>query len=377
MNSQNIVRARLRTWMKTNQSKEVDMQLDFHFYAVYALCRCCGMAPKHAKTIAYASQHTDDAKYEHALEFENGGRFRQVLSAHKFVDPDVLSKEAQYRIYVPFHFLPGLQGEGFHDKMICRKDSGLAKTMLKKVHELTQKPYAFQRFGIALHVYADTFSHSGFLGLQHPLNDVEDVDVKNESGGGIARLFKKWFREFTEALAPQIGHTEAAHLPDEPFRHWGFAMVQQDCNEERKNWELCTKACKAVYDAIQAFLAQPDMEKYVQGDIIPWKTVSPQCKALFRKKGELEKRCDNWKRAINDSKFGFACQPEDQNLTYDDREWFRKAVKILGVDDQGKERFERLSRFEFSDWKYFHDAAASHRFYVLNELLAPHGIICG
>ena len=55
------------------------MQTDFHFYAVYALARTAGFKADHAKIIAYSSEHTDDAKYDHALDFQNGGRFQQVL----------------------------------------------------------------------------------------------------------------------------------------------------------------------------------------------------------------------------------------------------------------------------------------------------------
>jgi len=55
-------------------TKEViDMQKDFHFYTIYALARAAGFSPDHSFVIAYSSQHTDDAKYDHALKFENGG----------------------------------------------------------------------------------------------------------------------------------------------------------------------------------------------------------------------------------------------------------------------------------------------------------------
>ena len=102
------------------------MQKDFHFYAIYVLCRCNGMSPENSKKVAYASQHTDDAKYDHPLDFENGGRFQQVLSAHKFIHPDVFSLNTQYRIYAPFHFIPGNQGNRFQERMVCRQDSEIA-----------------------------------------------------------------------------------------------------------------------------------------------------------------------------------------------------------------------------------------------------------
>jgi hypothetical protein len=43
------------------------MGKDFHFFTIYALARSAGLKPDHAHTTDYASQHKDDAKYEHAL----------------------------------------------------------------------------------------------------------------------------------------------------------------------------------------------------------------------------------------------------------------------------------------------------------------------
>ena len=94
------------------------MQLDFHFYTIYVLCRANGMPPEDSKKVAYSSQQTDDAKYNHTLKFENGGRFKQVLSAHKFLEPGVFSLNSQHRIYVPFHFMPGNLGDGFEERMV-------------------------------------------------------------------------------------------------------------------------------------------------------------------------------------------------------------------------------------------------------------------
>jgi hypothetical protein len=99
------------------------MQEDFHFYAIYAFARAAGFLPDHAHIIAYASQHTDDAKYEHALEFENGGRFQQVLTGHRFLHYRAMSKETCYRIWVPFHFLPGNVGVDFYERMLSRPGS--------------------------------------------------------------------------------------------------------------------------------------------------------------------------------------------------------------------------------------------------------------
>ena len=78
---------------------------------------------------------------------------------------------------------------------------------------------------------------------------------------------------------------------------------------------------------------------------------------------------------INNSGFGFACQSVEKNVLYDDREWFRAAVEVKKTDV--REKYYRKDNFHLSDWKYFHDAAASHRFFVLKEALSPQGIVCG
>jgi hypothetical protein len=47
------------------------MQVDMHFYGVYALARCAGIKPETARTIAYASQFVDDAVHAEPKILEN------------------------------------------------------------------------------------------------------------------------------------------------------------------------------------------------------------------------------------------------------------------------------------------------------------------
>ncbi len=331
------------------------------------------MSPENSKKVAYASQHTDDAKYEHALNFENGGRFQQFLSAHKFIHPDVFSMETQYKIYVPFHFIPGNQGDRFQERMVCRQNSEIAQQMVREVTNLKGKPYQVHRLGIALHVYADTWSHQDFSGLQTELNDVEDIDVINEEKVGIARIFRDFFRDITESLIPQIGHAETATLPDEPYREWTFYHVYQKRSIHRKNWLICQDASRAIYKEIKGFLYKNP--EYRDEKPIPWGAIKSTVTNLFRQKGSQEERCSNWAERINDSSFGFACQLIEKDLSYNDREWFRAAVEVKKTDE--REKYYRKNNFHLSDWKYFHDAAESHRFFVLKESLSPQGIVCG
>jgi len=349
------------------------MQKDFHFYAIYVLCRCNGMSPENSKKVAYASQHTDDAKYEHVLDFENGGRFQQVLSAHKFIHPEVFSLDTQYRIYAPFHFIPGNQGNRFQERMVCRQRSEIAQQMVREVANLKGKPYQLHRLGIALHVYVDTWSHQDFSGLQTELNDVKEIDVINEGKAGISRIFTNFFRNIAESLIPQIGHAEAATLPDEPYREWTFYHEYQKRSIHRKNWFICQDACRGTYNEIKSFLTKNP--EWRDEKPVHWGNIKSVVTNLFRQKGDLEERCGNWAEEINLSGFGFPCQPVEKDLSYDDREWFRTAVEVKTVDET--EKYHRKDDFHLSDWKHFHDAAASHRFFVLQESLSPQGIVCG
>jgi hypothetical protein len=334
------------------------------------------MSPEYSKIVAYASQHTDDAKHEHALEFENGGRFQQVLSAHKFFDLDTFSLDSQYKIYLPFHFIPGIQGTRFQELLVCRQNSETSQRMVREVSRLKDKPYLLHRLGIAVHVYADTWSHQSFSGLKTDLNDISDIDVMNENRGSIATIFMDFFRNVKEAVIPQIGHAEATYLPDEPYREWSFFHNYENETKVRKNWVLCLDASRSIYNEIKRFLNQSNHPDYKTDNVVSWGAIKPAFSRLFKDKGTIEKRCENWSREINISGFGFPCQDFERDIVYEDREWFKEAVGVTTNDDN-EERYERKNNFHESNWKLFHDAAASHRFFILQELLPPNEIICG
>jgi hypothetical protein len=236
------------------------------------------------------------------------------------------------------------------------------------VANLKDKPYQLHRLGIALHAYADTWSHQDFSGFKTELNDVEDIVVKNENEDNSS------VRDVIEFFIPQVGHAEAVHLPDEPYRDWKFHYVYQKEDKERKNWELCQVASYAIYKEIKGFLRKNS--GYKKQDHILWGSIKPKFTSLFKKKGTVEERCKNWVHNINTWSFNFPCEPEERDLSYDDREWFKAAVVVEKKKNE-KPKYRRKKNFHISDWKYFHNAAESHRFYALNEILSPEGIVCG
>ena len=349
------------------------MQKDFHFYGIYVLCRCKGMLPSDSKIVAYASQHTDDAKYGHTLEFENGGYFKQAVCAHRFIHPDVFSLDTQYGVYVPFHFIPGNKGGRFQEKMVCLENSDIAQEMIREVSKMKEKPYILHRLGVALHAYPDTWAHKDFSGLQSEINDIDEIDVRNEEKKAIPKIFAHFFRNVTEAVIPRVGHAEAATIPDEPYREWSYYSVYEDRQTYKRNWMLYLDASRSIYQEIKYFLRKNPEFKATPP--VHWGNIRSPLRIQLMFKGSLDERCLNWAEKINDSAFGFECLPEDKDLAYDDREWFREAVKVKSKKGKS-DKYYRKEYFHQSNWKYFHDAALSHRFFVHNELLAPREIIC-
>jgi hypothetical protein len=351
------------------------MQTDFHFYAVYALARAAGFNPVDSHIVAYSSEHTDDAKYEHALKFENGGRFQQVLTAHRYLDYKVGIQKTCYQIWLPFHFLPGNLGVDFFERMVARPGGPVAKRLIDDFLSAKYKPYFLHRLGILLHCYADTWSHQKFLGVTNEkINKVRRLKIVGLSHADF-RSHLSWLKNrFNEYTLPSLGHAQAGNIPDEPYREWeyqGFSgKVTAIINSTR-----ALDAAQNCYEVMIGFLTAFS-NHYSQDDPLPWHELAVTFKKLFQYNADLETRIKAWKDAISDGTFGFKVDDRDRKLNYDDREWFRDAVGVK-MDKQNSELYERREGFETSNWKYFHDAAAFHRFTVLHEVLPQHGMICG
>ncbi|QXM06496.1 DUF6765 family protein [Crassaminicella indica] len=336
------------------------MQIDFHFYAIYTLCRLAGIKDEYSKKIAYASQHVDDAKYNHVLEFQSGGRFEQQRSAHKFLDLDVFSKSTGYDIFLPFHFLPGIEGEDFYEKLICRQNSKVAKEMLEDTLRTLDKPYGIHRLGVSLHVYADTWSHQKFHGLFRKENDVEDLELINGLDDEEAFL---WLQE---KFIPAIGHGQAYIYPDEPYLIWRYKGYNMKEKLTVNNQERAMNAAYHIYKYLINDVKMVKPEIY-DGPQKKWRTIEKAIKQVLLNRAIVDERVKLWQEKLKIGFFGFKIKIE-----YDDREWFKRAVKVI---DRNKNIYDKNEKFHQSDWKYFQDALIFHRFYIMNELLPKYEII--
>ena len=90
------------------------MQIDFHHTAIYVLCRLAGMKSLYAEKVAYASQQVDNANFDHALKFKNGGVFHQIRTSHEdLAFLKMVDVNDAFDVWLPFHFVPSGEGAIF------------------------------------------------------------------------------------------------------------------------------------------------------------------------------------------------------------------------------------------------------------------------
>jgi hypothetical protein len=130
------------------------MQEDFHFSVVYMLSRCAGLPPVESRTVACASQYTDECTFMGPIALTNGKPYRPVLT----YPPGALALDtkAQAAILRSFHFAGG---EG-RDAVVLAGNAAVARTAAKAaVLCASSASYGLHALGIALHCLADTFDN--------------------------------------------------------------------------------------------------------------------------------------------------------------------------------------------------------------------------
>jgi hypothetical protein len=218
------------------------MKIDAHYYAVLAFCRACGFDKESACTVACASQFVDDAKINHLVieghiphdvqydVIDGRPSFFNMATCHSYTRIKTFNYSAMINNTAAFHFVPGCKGNHFIRKLSCTEAGPVILSILKEA--LLQDDLV--KFGMVLHAWADTFSHQGFSGLLSKVNDIEQVQILDDSGILIDK-FKfvlKWLKdrayERFDRLIPAYGHGQAMIYPDLPYLIWRYAYDYSD-----------------------------------------------------------------------------------------------------------------------------------------------------
>jgi hypothetical protein len=346
--------------------EEVAMQLDMHFYGVYALARAAGVKPETARMIAHTSQFVDDAIEDEAIEVEGRKAVVPTMTSHKPIDYQNAIPGDQWKVWVPFHFLPGngANAKTFIEKMVCQKNSSPAKQMLDHALQHKEELFGPHLVGITAHVYADTFSHYGFVGLSRDFNKVEkdSIDIHPEKNS-IRRYLLNKFETFKTRVAGSlaeavpVGHGAVGTFPDRPYLHWEY-KYERGGHRERENIEDFTEACECLHSFFVDFVS----DNAAHGDPVrpvPWGSITEKVRDILKQEGPVDERIKRWRDAISSNDL-FRATDADKAIAYSEKAW--RSARIVYDFAEGKTADE-------CDACLFIRAAWKHRNYVLQNLL--------
>lgn len=293
------------------------MEKDFHYNLIYAIAKITGF--EKADIIATSSQFVDDnnegqfsiddrpALFPEKIR-SNGGHYYPIMT--QSLSPKSLNSYVQKYVYVPFHFIPGDNSvvvDGKKNQLSTTPGSPNATAVLRKALK-SDNPY---QLGIALHTYADTWSHQNFTGMQEGWNSVYP-----------------WYNVF-KSIVPNIGHAEAGHSPDVISEEW----TDHRLGEKIKNTKRAFTATAEIYKAMRRKSGSGPYWTEIQGDF----------RQIINAVGY-----DDRKKKIDDFLIenGLGTVPK-----YSKNDWIDAAL------DRKEERVVMHEGFEDTDWYHFHQAA--------------------
>lgn len=262
---------------------------------------------------------------------------------------------------IAFHFIPAIKNkeDTFEKKLRCFQDSKIINTIM----EDSLKENNPIKFGMLLHVFADTFSHQGFSGLLSKTNDVKDVktflekedvaNFKKEGSWFEKTLFElknndfsskrmkifgkivnmvivfcfKSFDGFLDRIMPAYGHGQVLTYPDIPYFKWGYEYDYTDdfsqnfkSSGEINNQERFKDCFIRIKEYLEDFLKRYPEHK---DDQVNFTEFDSLYEILFSK-GPLEEREKEWQRQL------IALGLFDENsmdVLYDENRWMEEAFE--------------------------------------------------
>lgn len=375
------------------------MQKDMHYYGVFALARAAGIKEEHAKTIATASQFVDDNVVREVIEFQDIARFSVHVSGHHALNRKNLDLDDQRKVWIPFHFLPGNEGDSYTERLICRKNSIIAKEMASTYTGLTHLQFVVELIGVAAHVYADTFAHYGFSGISSRRNFVDDINyeahVEDKMKEYLSKKFKTFMEKFGQELSlPNIkdwltasfpktaggiieaaqrlvpfskgalGHAAAATLPDRPYLIWSYKTEYPEKKAiSRNNPQDFMEGCQALYDMFCSLA--DNVSDISAGDRKDFSAFEIPLKAIIEFQGTKEDRIAAWQDAVKKGDIYDNGPPSIKD--YDLREWPMAREGLKYMHDSSDAVNEVVFRF--------YQAVSFHRNYVIRTLLPKHRLV--
>ncbi len=280
------------------------MDSDFHFGTMYVLARWADFGSDNCKILAASSQFVDDNYDESAFSDKPEEAAKKKGIDVRYSCEDFwshMTNKSDAEVWVPYHFLPGLEGRTEEEKLVCKKNSKLANRLAERLNATScgDANFAF-RLGIGSHVYADTWAHQEFAGINNALNQVKDL-IFSQQGSMVQRVLddvvdSKVMNKVLDMLMP-LGHAAAIHCPDIPYLWW---HTGERFLGGRKNWDEFLEASQRIFLILQ----------HVSGDTQPEGLTAHQLQLLMEMfKGvqtdDIEERLAAWTAKIHSNYFEF------------------------------------------------------------------------
>ena len=350
------------------------MQIDFHHAVTYVISRLAGLEHDAARIVAHSAQYVDDATNGGTIHFDNEAMYARISSAHKTLDYRNFGELANHQVWIPFHFLPGNDGlpagqdpdGNFIKKLVCRPNSHVAQDMIRECIATRERPYGLYRLGVTMHVYADTWAHQGFAGVNHDVNHARDI--LGPGGKPDEDLVSKVTNFFVDRALP-LGHGAVLSNPDKPYLEWGYTNGIGEVIT-RDNPTDFLEAAEHMCRAIRRYVAgdpNADVEGLPSADRT---TINAMLRGTLDAHGEA--RHETWFQAIATGQFSFGPATVPY-VAKGPGSWKHTAVGTEAEHDDD-DVFPYTSAFLSSHWKNFHDALQAHRFCVLHDILPRYGM---
>ena len=352
------------------------MQIDFHYCMVRLLSEKAGFTPDEAQIIAYASQFVDDANANKSFKIKDvpdfgferykNGYFDPVCTAHKDIENvKGLDPIVQKKVYISYHFIPKEKFEGTktldpvndlnYEYKTAPNNSFSREILNIALNELRgnkkNRQQKLIKLGIALHSYADTWSHQGFSGKKSRKdNDIERVRLYQ--GSDVEEVSTSLLGIFGE-LAP-IGHIQASVYPDRSDLAWRYEQDYDGFDVHRENTLIFLEAALTIYETLCEF-----------NDVSPsWKQIVDKIKECLSVPTDSKKA--KFKKYVE-------VFPEVE-FDYDHDEWRRAAMKqgFFNFGDYDAEDYDKIVCKFNNDmkWYYFHLEALNQRKFVMDNIPA-------
>lgn len=236
------------------------MDIDYHFSTVYVLARWAGFGSENANIIATSSEFVDDnisddpKLWSTASKTTIDGVIR--YSGHDLWE-NLFNEDGNEQVWVPYHFLPALQGETEEEKLICHKDSDTAHELRQRMEALdTSNPNYVFALGIDAHILADTWAHQEFAGVTSLANIVKDLVVEIMDSLGKSKWqsleeAEDMLKSLAMDMAAPLGHAGAIHWPDRPYAKWKSNMKFPEGRDNTVEFMEASEALYAIFAKLQ------------------------------------------------------------------------------------------------------------------------------